>query len=125
MFDPRPLVQCVVLRLPPPVSVNAMYRTYVRGGRVASIKSERYREWVDFAASMIADQNPGRIEGHYGLTIKMPKKNRIDLCNAAKCINDAAQAAGIIENDRLCRRLLVEPGVEDETVCFFISTKGE
>jgi Holliday junction resolvase RusA-like endonuclease len=124
-MDKRPLVQNVVLHLPPPVSVNAMYRTFVRGGRIASIKSERYREWTEYAAAMIEQQNPGRIEGHYGLTIKMPKKCRIDLCNAAKCINDAAQAAGIIENDRLCRKLLVEPGIEDVTVCFFISTKGE
>lgn len=120
----RPPAQAVVVRMPPPVSVNAMYRTFVRGGRVASIKSERYRDWCERAAKMIEDQRPGRIEGHYGLTIKLPKKCRLDLCNAAKCINDAAQIAGIIDNDRLCRKLLVEPGVEEETVCFFISTNG-
>ena len=125
MDNQRPLVQSIVLRLPPPVSVNAMYRTFVRGRRMATIKSERYREFEAECERMIAEQNPGRIEGHYGLTIKLPRKARLDLCNAAKCINDAAEEAGIIENDRLCRKLLVEPGIEDETVCFFISTKGE
>lgn len=121
----KPLVNHVILRLPPPVSVNAMYRTFSRGGRLASIKSEKYRDWCVLAQTMITLQKPGRIEGHYGLTIKLPRKNRIDYCNVAKCINDAAQEAGIIENDRLCRKLVVEPGVEDEAVCFFISTNGE
>jgi len=123
MKTDRPVVQAVVVKLPAPISVNAIWRSYIRGGRLTTIKSEKYRAFEREAAQMIALQKIGRIEGAYGLTIKLPRKSRLDLCNAAKCINDVAQHHGIVENDRFCKRLLVEPGVEDETVCFFISTK--
>jgi len=72
---------------------------------------------------MVIEQKVGRIEGPYGLTIKLPRKCRVDIDNTAKCINDTAQRNGLVENDSKCMRLLIERGVEDETVCFFISTK--
>jgi Holliday junction resolvase RusA-like endonuclease len=117
----RRVVQCVILRLPPPISANAIWRS-VRG---RNIKSQRYRDWELDAGIKLAVQNPGRIEGAYALTIKVPKKCRLDLDNVPKAISDLCQKHGVISNDRLCEKLLVERGVEEETVCMLVSTKGE
>lgn len=115
----RKIVQCVVLRLPPPISANAIWRSF--GGR--NIKSQKYREWLVEAGWKLQSQNPGRIDGAYGLTIRVPRKCRLDLDNVPKAISDLAQAHGVISNDRLCEKILVERGVEDETVVMFVSTK--
>jgi Holliday junction resolvase RusA-like endonuclease len=92
---------------------------------VTAIKSKAYREWIEKAGEMIQSQNPGKIEGGYGLNIKVPRKCRIDLDNVPKAINDLAQAHGIIGNDRQCMKLTVERGSSDETEVMFIATMGE
>jgi Holliday junction resolvase RusA-like endonuclease len=117
-MDRKP-VQCVIIRLPPPISANAIWRS-VRG---RNIKSARYRDWELVAGAQLNMQNPGRIDGPYALSIKVPKKCRLDLDNVPKAISDLAQKHGVISNDRLCARVLVERGVEDETVVMFCSTK--
>ena len=116
----RKPAQCVILRLPPPISANAIWRSFK--GR--NIKSREYRSWIEAAGLKLNVQNPGCIEGHYALTIRVPKKCRIDLDNVPKAINDLAQLHGVIKNDRLCERVLVERGIEEETVVMFVSTKG-
>jgi len=121
----RPEVQYVFLKLPPPISANAIWRSFNRGGRVTAIKSKRYRDWIEAAGKMIQLQNPGKVVGAYGLKIRTPAKCRIDLDNVPKAINDLAQAHGIIGNDRQCASILVERGVDPETLVWFISTKGE
>lgn len=118
----RKAVQYVHLLLPPPISANAIWRSFNRGGRVTAIKSKAYREWIEKAGEMIQSQNPGKIEGGYGLSIKVPKKCRIDLDNVPKAINDLAQAHGIIGNDRQCQKLTVERGSGVDTEVMFIST---
>lgn len=117
----RKSVQCVVLRLPPPISANAIWRAI--NGR--NIKSKRYRDWELFAGAQLMAQRPGRIDGPYALSIKVPRKCRLDLDNVPKAISDLAQKHGVISNDRLCSKILVERGVEEETVCMFVSTKLE
>lgn len=117
-------VSAVVVRLPPPISVNRIWRSFLRNGKLTTLKSEAYRKWEKAAKDMLVGQQLGCVSGYYGLTIKLPRRNRIDYCNAAKCINDMAQSMGIVENDRFCRRLVIEPGVEDVAVCMFIQTKG-
>lgn len=121
----RPSVQCVYLQLPPPISANAIWRSFVRGGRATAIKSKRYRDWIEEAGRMVQSQNPGKIEGAYGIKIKVPKKCRIDLDNVPKAINDLCQAHGIISNDRQCAKIEVERGIDDLTNVWLISTKGE
>lgn len=115
----RPIVQVVIINLPPPISANAIWRSF--SGR--NIKSKRYREWIIEAGKMIDDQRPGRIDGTYGLKIVVPLKCRIDLDNVPKAISDIAQAHGIIGNDRDCARLTVERGEGTETQAWFISTR--
>lgn len=121
----RPATQSVVLRLPPPISQNMIWRSFIRNGKATTIKSKRYRDWLAQAGGMIADQNPGRIEGWYGIRIRVPAKTRIDLDNVPKAINDVLQHYGIIDNDSRCHNLHVERGSEDVTVVFLISTNGE
>ncbi len=49
----------VYVTLPPPISTNAIWRSYARGGRLASIKSEKYRLWIEVAGEMLESQKPG------------------------------------------------------------------
>ena len=119
----RPVVQCVMLQLPPPISSNAIWRSFNRGGRVTAIKSREYREWITKASAMVQSQNPGRIDGAYGLKIQTPAKCRIDLDNVPKAINDLAQTLGIISNDRKCQKIEVSKGVDEHTHVWFIATK--
>lgn len=92
----RPEVQCVYVTLPPPISTNALHRAFVRGGRVSSIKSAKYRDWCVEAGAMLELQKPGKIVGSYGLTIKVPRKTRIDLDNAIKAISDLIDRKSVV-----------------------------
>lgn len=112
------------LTLPPPISANAIWRSFVRGGKATAIKSKKYRDWLSLAGTMVQSQNPGKIVGGYGIRIQVPKKCRIDLDNVPKAINDLCQAHGIISNDRQCEKIVVERGVGEETSVWLIKTKG-
>lgn len=122
----RPVVQAVTIYLPPPISINALHRAYVRPGAsyATTIKSEKYRRWISQAGYEIELQKPGRIDGAYGIRISVPKKTRIDLGNAEKAISDLLQAHGIIANDRLCQRIEVYRGEQENTQVQLFSTNG-
>ena len=123
-FD-RKLVQAVVLDFQTPsISVNAIYRAFARGRRVATIKSEAYRDFIKAAGAELEAQSPGCVAGKFGLTIKLAKSCRIDADNTAKAWLDLLQLHGVVDNDRHCRRLLVEYSDHDVTQLFVISTKG-
>lgn len=96
----------VTITLPFPPSVNRLYRSFK--GR--SIKSKAYREWEKEAAWSLVAQKPRPIKGRYKLTLLLtpPDKRKRDLGNLEKAISDALQTAGVIENDHLCRRLVIE-----------------
>lgn len=98
----------VSLLLPFPPSVNRMYRSF--NGR--SIKSKAYREWELAAGWAIKSQKPKAIKGHYELQILLtpPDKRRRDLGNLEKAISDALQSSGVIENDHLCRSMIIAWG---------------
>jgi Holliday junction resolvase RusA-like endonuclease len=111
----------VYLRLPAPISANAIWRSY--NGR--NIKSSKYRDWISATGLVAKSQRPGRIEGHYVLRIAVPVKTRIDLDNAVKGFSDLAQSLGIISNDNLCDRLEVWRGEDEFTHIWFVSVRKE
>lgn len=113
---PRPVVQDIILRLPPPISTNAIWRSFVRGGRATTIKSADYRKWMVDAGAMLEAQRPGRVEGAYKLSIALPIKCRIDLDNTVKAYSDLLETHQVVANDRLMQRLEVWRGEETETV---------
>jgi Holliday junction resolvase RusA-like endonuclease len=108
-----------------PVSINDIW-TVARGHM---IKSRRYRNWRAETAWLIKNQCQGRLVGSYALHVELcaPDKRPRDLDNFSfKALSDAAQDAGVIENDSKCVRLKSKwvsggPAVR----AWFISTIGD
>lgn len=102
----------VIIDLPFPVSVNHVWRF----GKKKAYRSKRYMMWLQEAHGNWLIQKPHlgdyKIKGHYSLSILLnpPDNRNRDLGNLEKILSDFAQSAGIIENDHLCRRLVIEYG---------------
>lgn len=107
-----------------PVSINDIW-TVARGRLV---KSTKYRAWREATAWQMKAQCRGRLDGPYALHVQLcaPDKRSRDLDNFSfKALSDAAQEAGVIENDSKCVRLRSEWVSEGPAVrAWFISTTG-
>lgn len=112
VFD-RAIADHVTLYLPPPISVNAMYRSFAMGKRLATIKSQKYRDWIREAGDMLEAQKPACVPGYYAIGIAVPAKTRVDIGNVEKAVSDLLQTHNVIENDRLCERIEIWRGAED------------
>lgn len=122
----RKVMQYVGLRLPPPISTNAIWRAYVRKGHATNIKSKEYRCWITVAGQELEMQRPGRVPGPYGLRIAVPTKCRIDLDNCCKAAIDLLVLHGVVEGDgpKYLQKLEVWRGTEPEAMhIMIISTK--
>lgn len=137
LFDPnrRVVTDLVVLELPEPPSVNALFanvsverreraRRYGRSlpGRM---KSQAYLTWINAAGWLIQAQRPGRIAGRYEITISVGA-TRKDLANLEKALGDILQTHGVIENDRLAHRITIgrDPDLKPRTVRVTIRPGG-
>lgn len=106
----------VTIDLPFPISVNQIWR----GGRKRVFKSKQYVDWINTATGHWWQQKINykdwRLKGYYSLQIIInpPDNRRRDLGNLEKVCSDFAQAAGIIEDDSLCRRLVIEYGSKED-----------
>jgi len=100
-----------MIKLPFPIPVNAMYANR-KGGRR---KSDRYKAWIDEAQWMLNTQYLRVIKGTYSIHIKVkrPDNRRRDIDNLIKCVSDILVTNGVIEDDSLCERLLIEWGGEE------------
>jgi crossover junction endodeoxyribonuclease RusA len=101
----RPEAASVVLRLPRPPSVNALW-TRGRDGSVHC--TPRYSSWKRAAGNVLNAQRPGRISGPYSLQILVGTDCKCDLGNLEKAASDLLQAHGVIENDRKASRIVLE-----------------
>lgn len=106
-----------------PVSVNAIWRSYARGNRVATIKSQVYRDFIRDAGAELEAQKPCCVPGYYGISITLAKSCKADVDNVAKCYLDLLALHGVTGNDRLCQRLSVKRSTDDKTNIQVISTK--
>lgn len=101
--------RAIVLHLPFPPSSNSLWRAV--NGR--NILSKKYRLWRDLAASLLMIQMREKepIKGRYQMTVRLdrPDRRKRDLSNVGtKAIEDALVMAGIIEDDHLAQRIVVE-----------------
>ena len=96
----------VVLDLPFPPSVNAIWRKW-RGG---VYRSDRYKAWSQEAGQELMVQRPGKTKGIYDLTLQFRRKDarRIDIGNLEKPVSDLLVEHGVIEDDSLARRITLE-----------------
>ena len=107
----------VMLDLPFPVSVNALYR--IVNGR--PVLSPAYRKWRKDADKLFLAQKrtvigkSGRIYGHYMIFITLDEsRRRQDTDNSAKCVLDALQMWGVTGNDKLCDEVCIGWGYAPE-----------
>ncbi|MET3481574.1 hypothetical protein [Methylobacterium sp. 1973] len=104
-FAQRAEADVVRLLLPVPVSVNAIYERHPGGGVRLS---KAYSAWLSEAGWRLTMQRPGRVSGRYELTLRMPVESGLDLDNAIKATSDLLQLHGVVRNDRLASRIVLE-----------------
>lgn len=101
----------VILDLPSPPPLSALYRNARGPGRV---KTRRYEDWQleagwELVAQLDPPDDPDRIVGHYVLTIAMqrPDKRRRDLDNCIKALSDLLVKHGVIEDDSFATEIIL------------------
>lgn len=88
-----------------PPSANGMRKSFVKGGKVMSVKSDEYVAWLEPILWEIAGQRVGRVIGPYSLALAVQRnwrsKRARDIDNIIKPISDALVKAGIVKDDSL------------------------
>lgn len=99
----------LIIDLPFPNSTNTHWRT-ARGRHYISPQGVAFREAVALAAKLHGEKAPaGRLE--VGVMLYPPDRRKRDIDNyGAKSLLDALTHAGIIEDDSLIDRLVIERG---------------
>jgi Holliday junction resolvase RusA-like endonuclease len=88
----------VVLTLPFPVSVNAMFAD----GKTRRHKSQRYCDWLLEAGYVLNSQKPPQIKGPYHITYAFQEgqdKRERDAFNLEKGVTDLLVKHGVVEGD--------------------------
>ena len=88
----------VVLTLPFPVSVNAMFAD----GKTRRFKSQRYADWLLEAGYVLASQKPPQIKGQYHINYAFQEgqdRRERDAFNLEKGVTDLLVKHGVVEGD--------------------------
>lgn len=97
------MVRLTLTEMPP--SANGMRKSFIKGGKVFSVKSDEYASWRAAAAQELRIQCVGRVEGPYSLSIVAQRnwrsKRARDIDNIIKPLSDALVKAGIVKDDSL------------------------
>lgn len=88
-----------------PPSANSMRKSFMKGGKIISVKSDEYAAWKRQAVDEITSQGAGRVDGPYTLAIAAQRhwrsKRARDIDNIIKPISDALVTAGVVSDDSL------------------------
>lgn len=99
----------IVLDLPPPISVNRIWRK----SKCGVIKSMAYLRWIKRADAMLFELGQLRgvrpIPGKFAALI-LVKRSNLDLDNNSKSVLDFLQSRNFIVNDKLCEELTLRWG---------------
>jgi Holliday junction resolvase RusA-like endonuclease len=115
MTPTRKPVEAVMLDLPRPISTNSLWRTTKGGGWYLS---PPYKAWKQEVGLIINANRVGCVFGPYAITVRVKADWRADLDNCLKSLSDALQEFGVIENDRLAQKIVIErcPSTEGMSV---------
>lgn len=107
------------LTFPAPPSVNGIWKPIVRGGKAGLVKTETYAAWITHAGWVISIQRPkpAPVHGNFTATIIVDERLRdsnSDVDNRVKGSLDILATMYLIDNDKLCDRLVVEWGKVNE-----------
>lgn len=107
---PAAFVRITISEMPP--SANSLRKSFIRGDKVFSAKSDKYAAWREAALWEIANQKVGRIQGPYSLSIAVQRhwrsKRARDIDNVIKPISDTLVKAGIIDDDFLAESIFAK-----------------
>lgn len=97
----------VSYRLPFPLSVNNLFRTLPNGLRV---KTGKYKAWMKVASDAVKSQGVVSIGGPVSVTVLVvrPDRRKRDLDNLLKAVLDTLVLLGVIEDDSVIERILIE-----------------
>jgi Holliday junction resolvase RusA-like endonuclease len=100
-----------VIDLPMPPSLNSIWRY----GKGRAFKSARYVAWLRAADAefLLHRKEWAPVKGHFRVYIVLNEKKRrgnADCDNRGKALLDFCQRVGLIENDALCDRVVLEWG---------------
>lgn len=103
----------VTVCLPFPPSVNNLHINVPGRGRVAA---PEYRAWKKLAGAQLDIQRPRKVHGRYRavMTFERPDRRLRDVCNYEKAASDLLVSHGIVDDDHLSKRVILE-WAEDET----------
>lgn len=97
------MIRITITDMPP--STNGLRKTFVRDGRVVSVKTDQYTSWRKAAMWEVAAQRPGKIDGPYRLAIAAQRnwrsKRARDIDNLIKPLSDLLVKAGVVIDDSL------------------------
>lgn len=101
----------ITLNLPWPPSQNAIWRK----NKTAVYRNPKYVRWIEQASWLVKLGKHQQIKGEFSATIVLipPDKRPIDIDNRVKVLLDLAERMQLIENDNLCRLLVVVYGEGD------------
>lgn len=101
------MIRVTLTDMPP--SANAMRSSFIKGGKVVSVKSKPYAAWKAAAAWEIASADKGKVTGPYRLYIAAQRdwrsKRARDIDNIIKPVSDALVASGLIKDDSLAEEV--------------------
>jgi crossover junction endodeoxyribonuclease RusA len=113
--DPPFALSPITLDLPPPISVNRIWRKTKSG----VIKSKDYEHWIKRADAMLVELGQLKgvkpVPGKFVAQITV-RRMKLDLDNSAKVVLDFLQSRMFITNDSLCEELTLRWG-EAPTGC--------
>lgn len=96
----------IVLVLPLPPSANRMKNRNAKTG--IHYRTKPYEAWLRAVQWTASLQRAGdRISKHYAIRAVVPA-SRMDLGNYEKPLQDGLKEAGVIKDDRYCRRIVME-----------------
>lgn len=104
----------IVLDLPPPISVNRLWRSQkASAGPVGVRKSGPYKDWIKRADDMLLEL--GQLKGVRPIAGKFTaliivKRSALDLDNNAKCVLDFLQSRNFILDDHFCEEITLRWG---------------
>lgn len=99
------------ITIPKPPSVNAMYRNAGYGKdrkRHGRIKTAKAQAWAKTAGYIILAAGLGRNLGPYEIRLELGRRKGADLFNFEKGASDLLKTLGVIQDDSLCERGVVE-----------------
>jgi len=101
------MIRITISEMPP--SANAMRSSFIKNGKVVSVKSKNYAQWKTAAAWEIKAARKGTVAGPYRLYIAAQRywrsKRARDIDNIIKPVSDALVAAGVVKDDSLAEEV--------------------